>query len=379
MASPGSSSDKWFSRLFSRESAPPVATVKRASPARLVLADSAVARQAASLAAPNSVNEQAEMAAWAALALKQMVQEKKPVKPAIAAPTVSVRDRTLAACELDQIPALQSLAQGFERTMNQAHVTVEEVVASLSKDSSLCVRVLRMANSSLVSSQQRIDSLENAVQMLGLERVRNAADAVLILRSAAPSEDGMDMRQLWIHALATASLAQQLEKLLRTTNSAPLYVAGLLHDVGKIVLSMVAPDEYRSLLVAAWKENQPLDVLEKVQIGVDHSEAGVVFARQNKLASITTEAIAHHAHPEHATFHRFEVALVSVANHLSKAHGLGFSGSRLPVRGEYERLTAWQVLESELGYPLDIAALQDELKGHVTRLRSELNTLREDF
>ncbi|MBI5771775.1 MAG: HDOD domain-containing protein [Verrucomicrobia bacterium] len=301
--------------------------------------------------------------------------------PSVARPMADakVRERTIAALdELRQIPALQSLAQGFMQTMSRPDVAVEEIVAALEKDSALCVRILRLANSVAVASESRIDDLATAVQMLGVRRVRRAAQALFTLRDAHRVAEGFDWRHLWIHALATAAIAEELERRLRPGAETQLHLAALMHDVGKIVLSTIAPDEYRGVLVAAWHEQGRLEDLERECLGVDHREAGLRFARHNQLSEVVIEAIAHHDNAAAAEKCRFEVALVALANYLSKAHGLGFSGSRIGAdEAEFEQHPAWRVVTEESGQPPDAAALEEEIQPFLAELRSELRELRE--
>jgi putative nucleotidyltransferase with HDIG domain len=291
-----------------------------------------------------------------------------------------VRARTLEALgQLRQIPALQSLAQGFMQALNRPEVEVDEVVGAISKDAALCVRVLRQANSVLIASERRIEDLDTAVQMLGVVRVRKAAHAMFTLRDAKRVAEGFDWRHLWIHALATAAIAEELEQQLRPVENSQLHLAALLHDVGKIVLSTVASDDYRAVLVAAWNETAGLEDLERERFGVDHREAGVLFARRNGLPEVVIEAIAHHAEPGRAETHRFEVALVAIANHVSKAHGLGFSGARLEAAdGDFEHLPAWKVVAETLGARPNLEAIEAELGPFIRTLRLELKELRED-
>lgn len=306
--------------------------------------------------------------------------EALPIAPAQAREAdPKVRERTLAALrDLQQIPALQSLAQGFLQAMSRPEVEVSEVVDAISKDSALCVRVLRMANSVLVSPERRIEDLDTAVHMLGVVRVRKAAQALFTLRDAKRVGEGFDWRHLWIHALGTAAIAEELEKQLRSAGNSQLHLAALLHDVGKIVLSTIAPDDYRDILVRAWNENGRLEDLERERLGVDHREAGVLFAQHNGLPEVVVEAIAHHDHPETAEKCRFEVALVSIANYVSKAHGLGFSGSRLDESdGEFDALPAWKVIEEMGGGTPNREAIEAELKIFVASVRMDLRELRE--
>jgi putative nucleotidyltransferase with HDIG domain len=215
------------------------------------------------------------------------------------------------------------------------------------------------------------------VQMLGVASVRRIAQAVFTLRGAQGMVEGLDWRHLWIHALATAAIAEELDRRISPDPSHQIYMAGLLHDVGKIVLSTVAVDAYRDILVASWNGQGRLEALERDRMGVDHREAGVIFARANKLSDAVVETNAHHGDPENAESNRREVALVSIANFMCKARGLGFSGSRLDASdGDLESLPAWKVIASEIGRDPDVAMLERDMADFLAVLRAEMRGLR---
>jgi len=313
------------------------------------------------------------------VAIRQMLKVKSLDEAAKAQSPEDVRAQTLNDLkELKELPALKSLAQGFARIVSRPDVDINEVVDSISKDQGLSVRILRMANSAEVSSEQRIDSLDVAVQMLGVNRVRQAADAVSILSLPSSAGESLDWKHLWIHALGTAAISERLEGLIRGERASAVYVAGLLHDAGKIVLSTLQPEAYRGVLLDAWNELEPLERLEVARFGVDHAEAGVNFARQNGMGEIVVQAIAHHGRPEQAEAHRLEVALVSLGNFLAKAYGVGFSGSRLSERdGEFADHPAWAIIEQEIGRRPDIDQISEQMKVFIKRLRTQLAALRE--
>lgn len=304
-------------------------------------------------------------------------------------PVPVLRRRTLAAlADLKQIPALQSLARAFTLTAGRVDVDVADIVTSIEKDSALCVRVLGMANSVGVGSERRVEDLATAVQLLGVARVRRLAQALFTLRDSQRMTEGLDWRHLWVHAFATAAIAEELERNLhpdraRTADEAesPVYLAGLLHDVGKIVLSTVAPEAYREILVAAWRGDGRLEALEQARLGVTHREAGAIFAEHQRLPEIVVAAIGQHATPEAAEKFRFEVAVVALANFLSKAHGLGFSGARLEESdGDFAEQPAWRVIGAERGgevTELEKETIEEELARFVVGLREELKALRQ--
>jgi HD-like signal output (HDOD) protein len=290
-----------------------------------------------------------------------------------------VRDAALAALgKLKQIPALQSLVQGVMQIMGRDGVDVDEIVEALEKDSALCVRLLAMANSVAISPEQRIEDLQTAVQMLGISKVRRAAQAVFTLRGAQRMVDGIDWRHLWIHALATAAVSEELDRRISSQPSSQIYMAGLLHDLGKIVLSTIASDAYRDVIVASWNGEGRLEELEHARLGVNHREAGVVFAQGNRLSDVVVQVISHHGDPLAAETHRVEVAIVSIANFMCKARGLGFSGSRLDaLDGELENLPAWRVITEVTGREINVPAMELDMAGFFVGLKADLRSLRE--
>jgi putative nucleotidyltransferase with HDIG domain len=314
--------------------------------------------------------------------LLETVQLKalQPVATVVVSDAGDQRTRTLAALEnIQQIPSLQSLAKGFAQATSRDDASVAEVVEAVQKDPALCVRVLRMANSAFISPSQRIEDILSAVQMLGVVRVRKIAQALFTMRDAHAVADGFDWRHLWVHGLATAAVAEELEKRLELPGNPRLYLGALLHDVGKIVLSTVSPDAYRGVLIEAWNGVHRLETLEESRLGVGHGEAGVIFAQHCGLGEETVAVIAHHAHPAQAPDHQLSVALVSVANFICKTYGLGFSGARLDESdGDFETLPAWAIILRHTRSQPDFGQLSEQLRTFVSELKPELQSLRNE-
>ncbi len=283
------------------------------------------------------------------------VRETAPPAAAITAPAAAAatappeespqRQANLESLHrLQQIPALQSLAQGFVRAATRSDGSVDDVVDAVRKDPSLCVRVLRMANSAAISPARKIDDIATAVQMLGLRRVGTLAHVLFTMRDSGTMAGGLNWRHLWIHSLATASLAEELGHRLGTAAGPQLYLAALLHDVGKIALSTVLPEQYQAIVATVLRDGARLDRLEREHLGVSHGEAGVIFAHQARLPEEVVAAIAWHNEPQRAESHHATVGLVSLANYVSKLHGLGFGGSLLTEQdGEWENQPAWSL------------------------------------
>ncbi len=311
--------------------------------------------------------------------LETVQQSSLPVPSATRSTIYSIeRARTLTSLQnLKQIPSLQSLARSFSLATHRDDASVTEVVEAVQKDPSLCLRVLRLANSVTISPVEHVNDIMTAVQLLGILRVRKAAYAIFTLRDAHTVATGFDWRHLWIHGLATAALAEELAKQLGLPDNSQLYLAGLFHDIGKIVLSTIAPEAYRTVLIDAWNGSERLEKLEAARLGVGHGEAGVIFAEHCKLHPEIIATIAHHADPTQATEHALTVALISVANFACKSYGLGFSGALLDeADGDFENLPAWTVIAPHCGSALDLETLEMNLREFIIQLKPELQSMR---
>jgi len=315
--------------------------------------------------------------------LEETLQRPLPMAPAtvvaVAAPDDAAgetrRSRTLAARGgLKQLPALQALAKSFIRAAARDDVDLAEVAAAIARDPALSVRVLQLANAAAGGHAAPVEDLGAAVLRLGVGRVRWLSQAIYMLRDSRATAPGFDWRHLWIHALATAAIAEELGRRLGLPAEPLLGLAALLHDVGKLVLAVVCPEDYGAALLAAWNQARPLDELEQVRLGVSHREAGRIYLEQCGLPPVVLAAAVHHHAPAGApAATQATVAVIALANHLSKAFGLGFSGTgAASAEAEFTELAAWATLEGATGRTFDRWLLEDGLRRWIPQLRTEL-------
>lgn len=276
--------------------------------------------------------------------------------------------------ELKQIPALKSLAERFTRSLGQGDsLAISEVVDALGRDPSLCVRILRMANSASVASREPVGDLPTAVHLLGVDRVRLMSRTLLLQRDSEGIASGFDWKHLWMHALATAMLAERLDEWSGRHASPALQLCAILHDVGKIALSVVAPDLYPKILVSAWLDRASLPPLELARLGMDHREAGWLFGSEAGLPAVVLDMIAYHDEPGRARAeHRGSVALVGVANQWAKLYGLGFSGDGAIPPVDVWETPAWEAWVRTLPAAPDVASFAVREASWIEEVRHEL-------
>lgn len=172
-----------------------------------------------------------------------------------------------------------------------------ELLAAIERDPALTARILRTANSPFFAQTRNVTSVKRAVVVLGLPMVRNLTLGLTVWDATTSHIAARDARRLWEHSLAVATVAQHLATHTRACSAADAFTAGLLHDVGKLVLARQFPDAYRPLLVPTPVRSR-LPALERAAVGHDHAEIGALLFERWRLPKLLIEAVArHHEEP----------------------------------------------------------------------------------
>lgn len=199
-----------------------------------------------------------------------------------------------------------------------------ELLEAVEADPSLAVRVLRTVNSGFHSVRHRVASLKTAITLLGVKQIRNLALTVHVSRMFAAPGDYRTYRRegLWRHLVAVAATSRLLAE---TTDAAPreeAYVAGLLHDIGLILLDQHLRKQFKQVLDTVDQFATTSDA-ERAVLTFDHAELGqFVTGRWNLPRTISAAAGFHHRPADYEGPHRTMVNLVTVANYLCARHDI---------------------------------------------------------
>jgi putative nucleotidyltransferase with HDIG domain len=200
---------------------------------------------------------------------------------------------------------------------------VEEVIRA---DQSLAARMLKLVNSAFFALTSRVSTIHHAAVILGMDALRNTAIAVCTYESLSGCHDNpqFDRRAFWEHAVAVAVLAKELARETKFKQPDEAFVAGLLHDLGKVVLDKYFPDEFARALAMCRAKELPLLECEEELLGFSHCTAGAEVARQWNFPQQLVDAIGQHHDPSPAGPLS---GFVVVANGLAKAWKVGASGN----------------------------------------------------
>ena len=231
------------------------------------------------------------------------------------------------------------------QVINDPRAGAADVAHVISEDQGLTVRVLRIVNSALFSLPWRVDTVSAAVRVVGTSQVRDLAVATSVMTAFADVPgDLLDLNSFWRHCLSTGITARVFARHRGEDNVERFLVAGLLHDIGKLVMVMNAPSQMRAALEEARATGVPLTDCERVHVGCTHAQVGGALMEAWSFPAALHEAVLYHHQPRHARLFPVETAAVHVADLIANALEWGRGGQPFAPRLE-ER--AWSTLGIE--------------------------------
>jgi putative nucleotidyltransferase with HDIG domain len=199
---------------------------------------------------------------------------------------------------LEGLPTLPSVATSLISMTQSPQTSATDVGELISKDQALTSRVLKLVNSAYYGFPKQITTVNHAVVILGFNRVKNIVLAASVFgMKNLRRPRGFDAPAFWKHSLGTAVASRSLARALGRGEAEEAFVCGLLHDIGKLVLSQLCTEEYERCLEMAAADGGLLREAEEMVLGLDHAEVGAWLAERWKLPPGVQAAIRYH----HAT------------------------------------------------------------------------------
>ena len=214
---------------------------------------------------------------------------------------------------LDDLPSLPAVVMELLNSIDQDDVDISVLAKKVSYDQALTAKTLRLANSSLYGLQVKVTTIQQAITYLGFQTTRNLITAAAVTGCFAEGHcPGFDHKAFWRHSIATAACAKVLARQMRF-NQDYAFTAGLLHDIGRLVLVSCFPNQYSETLAYRDAHDCYLLDAERTVLGVDHVDAGLALAEHWNFSDTMRLAIGGHHDPE-APGAGFLAAIIHVAD-----------------------------------------------------------------
>lgn len=229
---------------------------------------------------------------------------------------------------VEQMPAFPKSVQRILELTRDINCPPKELVMVIEKDPVLTMKLLRILNSAYYSFSKQITSVNQSVVYLGMNTIKNLALSFAAMGSL-PKQNaaGFDVQHYLLHSLTVGSLARNLclKYSQDDTDPADCYIAGLLHDFGKVVFAQFMAEDFKQALALSVDQDVSLHIAEKQIIGTDHTVVGGMLVERWQFPKQLTDNIRNH-HSEYAADNTVQNCLFA-ANQISKQLELGDSGN----------------------------------------------------
>jgi HD-like signal output (HDOD) protein len=228
-----------------------------------------------------------------------------------------------------EISSLPSVYIRLDDAVNSPRASMADIARIISEDAGLSIRLLRLVNSPFYGFPAKVESITRAATILGIRELRGLALAtsVTTLFKGIP-EELVDMDSFWRHSIACGVTARILGTFRRLPNAERLFIAGVLHDVGRLVMFTKIPKEICEAIGRAREDKKPLYAAEQEVIGFSHAAVASFLLEAWNLPAGLEEAVGYHHQCNGASRFPLEASIIHLADIIAHSVRLGTSGEQ---------------------------------------------------
>lgn len=201
----------------------------------------------------------------------------------------NIKESILMTCE---IPPMPLVAIKIVNLASKADVDIGDLQDVIMADQAIASNVLRLANSSYYGLRRNVDTISDAIIVMGLDAIKNLA--IAISTKSVYKRFGILEQKLWEHSIGVSIAAGLIAKGINSENIEEAMVAGLLHDIGKTVMNNSQPERFLTLMERVYNERIRFSDMEKEIFGVGHAEVGGLFAEKWGFSENLCDSIKRH-------------------------------------------------------------------------------------
>jgi len=260
-----------------------------------------------------------------------------------------MKDIELVLAEIQKLPPMPQVVQRLSAMLQDPEVSANSLMAAVQLDQALTANVLRVCNSAYYGSRRKITSLQQALTLMGNERL---LDIVMSQSSSVyftTGNRGYDLARgdLWRHSVAAALASQILARRLTGRGDPMLYTAALLHDIGKVVLSEFVAEGFEQIVALVREQGKSFEEAEREVVGIDHAELGGRICERWDFPPQLVEAIRRHHRPQEAQADPLS-SLVVVSDLICMLMGIGAGADGLAYHGGDAIMAKLRLTEADI-------------------------------
>ncbi len=237
------------------------------------------------------------------------------------------------ATDIKSIPTLPEVYCQVSEMLENPKTSASAVATVISRDPSLTAKLLKMVNSAFYGLPQQVSTLTHALVLMGFSTLKSLILTMGLTDVFRPSKnDNFSRPEFWAHCFGTGLIAKSIAIRLRRKNVEEIFIQGLLHDIGKIVLDKYVNDAFNKIVELTIKRDCLIVESERDVLGFTHADVGAIVARSWNLPENICQSIEFHHHPANVNNNSVEAGIVHLADIVCRTKMIGDGGDkRVPL------------------------------------------------
>jgi putative nucleotidyltransferase with HDIG domain len=249
------------------------------------------------------------------------------------------------------LPSLSSINKSLQSLLLMEQRYTAQIAEIIRRDPSLTARLLRLVNSVYYGLSTPVNTIEEAVFYLGVREIRQLVMVTPVIEDfqRLTSQCDFPWREFWQHCIGVALLTREIASTAQLPGEESDYVAGLVHDIGKLVMAWSFPEHFAEIHRQALETKRDLILIENEILGMDHAELGALYLERHRLPELMVKTARYHHEPEKAEGFERIVASTQIADMLLRSEKMGCSGNYAEItREQCMAASGWNLLLTDM-------------------------------
>jgi HD-like signal output (HDOD) protein len=243
-----------------------------------------------------------------------------------------------------QIPSLPGIFYQFKHAIDDPESSFDEIGGIIGNDPGLTLRILKIVNSAFFGFPQKVETVSHAISIIGREQLNDLVLSTVVMDQFKNiNQSSLNMESFWRHSIACGLSARNLAFLKGENDSERFFVAGLLHDIGRLIICIKLPFKVLEVSLRIKSKGETLDQAEMEAMGFNHADVGRELIRNWQLPKTLQEAIGFHHNPTEAKEFPLEASIIHAAETIANTMDLGIQYDEETINSGIDGFAAEQL------------------------------------